>query len=257
MQLVLCGDFAQLPPVTPKYNAHPFCFHSSVWQSAGLDRTGTVVLQTVHRQASDQVFVGLLTELRAGRCSEATLRTVAGCNINRKPQPSDGILPTRLYCTNRDVDAENETRLRQLDGDERSFSAKDAFDGARQSYQQEKLRALMEKRVVGRLCLKVGAQVVLVRNHSSTLANGSRGVVVDLRDWKLPAVTVRFDNGEVVPIEPVSFSLGGGGGTSLSRNQLPLKLGWALTVHRAQVRIRNGALSLSLSVFLCLSFGFS
>ena len=46
-------------------------------------------------------------------------------------------------------------------------------------------------------------------------------------------VTVRFDNGEIVKVEPTSFSQAGGGGR-LSRRQIPLKLGWALTVHRAQ-----------------------
>ena len=72
MQLIVCGDFSQLPPVMPKNVGAPFCFQTPLWDSAGLEK-GTVVLETVHRQALDQTFVTLLNELRAGKCSQNTI----------------------------------------------------------------------------------------------------------------------------------------------------------------------------------------
>ena len=117
LQLILCGDFCQLPPVASKSNGGGggggFCFQSRAWATAGLEQ-GTIVLQEAHRQASDPTFARLLNEVRRGCCSEEAMAALRECVVSGKPQPTDGILATRLYCTNRDVDAENNNRLAAL-----------------------------------------------------------------------------------------------------------------------------------------------
>jgi hypothetical protein len=233
LQLILCGDFCQLPPVVSSTDSggSGFCFQSQAWAIAGLE-TGTVVLQDAHRQASDPTFARLLNLVRTGGCPEETMTALRGCVVGVKSQPTDGILATRLYCTNRDVDAENNARLAGLKGGACVFNAEDSFDDSISEWQREKLSEVMDKKVAGRLMLKMGAQVVLVRNLSRTLANGSRGVVVGMQ--AMLRVRVRFDNGEEQAIEPATFSQSVGGAGAMSRKQLPLKLGWALTVHRAQ-----------------------
>jgi ATP-dependent DNA helicase PIF1 len=233
LQLILCGDFCQLPPVALSIDSggSGFCFQSPAWAAAGLDK-GTIVLQEAHRQASDPKFVQLLNEVRRGCCSDETVAALRDCVVGVKPQPTDGILATRLYCTNRDVDAENNARLAALKGGMCVFNAEDSFDDSISEWQREKLRDIMDKKVVGKLTLKIGAQVVLVRNLSKTLANGSRGVVVGMQ--AMLRVRVKFDGGEEESIEPTTFSQNAGGAGCMSRTQLPLKLGWALTVHRAQ-----------------------
>ena len=141
------------------------------------------MLQTVHRQASDPTFVELLNELRAGECSQQTIDALAACSYAKKPPPTDGILATRLHCTNKDVDAENNARLRELKGLPSMFSAIDSFGEANppaicsrlrgicrsfltdclwlqgtSPYQEDKLAELMEKKVAKGIMLKQGAQ---------------------------------------------------------------------------------------------------
>ncbi len=120
LQLIMCGDFLQLPPVSRA--SEPYAFQAKSWGSAGLD-AGTIVLAQQHRQVNDREFVSMLNELRLGVCSQETLDALDACHRQRKPPPTDGILPTQLYCTNRDVDQENEQRLKQLRGDGVVFTA--------------------------------------------------------------------------------------------------------------------------------------
>ena len=254
-ELVLCGDFLQLPPVTNA--SRPFAFQGAAWGRAGLD-AGTIHLRTPHRQASDPAFVEMLGLLRRGVCSASTSAQLAACHIGTKPQPRDGIVPTKLYCTNKDVDAENAQRLAELSGRSFLFPAHDTYKGTGGSKQtEEQLCNTLGKKIAGDLELKVGAQVVLLRNLSDRLANGSRGVVVGFvggaggddgggqhynsiaakmamqqyRQSLRPQV--QFDCGITQTIDIFEYFQGSGSG-SLSRWQVPLKLGWALTVHRAQ-----------------------
>merc|ERR1711957_6949 len=96
----------------------------------------------------------------------------------------------------------------------------------------------MERKAPAMLRLKVGAQVLVTKNMpSKRLVNGSRGVITSWvrreDDWLCP--TVFFDDGRAEVMGPQSSQgwIPGGQG-SFRRLQLPLKLGWALTVHRAQ-----------------------
>jgi hypothetical protein len=92
-------------------------------------------------------------------------------------------VPTRLYCTNKNVDLENNQRLAELPGDAVFYTSVDTINikGGPTPYQCDSLRQKMQTQVPERLALKVGAQVILLRNlPDENLANGSRGVVVEL-----------------------------------------------------------------------------
>lgn len=237
MQVLLCGDFLQLPPVEASRDGTQwsFCFETPAWRRCGLER-GTVILKQAVRQSGDPAFVQLLNEVRAGRCSPAVAEACHRCHVTRKPPPTDGIIPTRLYCTNRDVDQENDVRLAALRGDLKTFQSQDNFHagaGTTRCTPAEKKRLLdmLNKQVPGELRLKVSAQVILIRKlQKSGLVNGSRGVVTMLHD---NAATVRFDGASEVRIERESFSQASAQ-AGASRRQLPLRLGWALTVHKSQ-----------------------
>lgn len=254
-QLILCGDFLQLPPVTRV--PRPYCFQSTCWPTAGLG-AGTIHLRQPRRQASDPTFVMMLNSLRRGVCNSDTSARLAARHVGVKPPPTDGILPTKLCCANRDVDAENAKRLEELGGRAFSFPAHDVLKGAGSGQQAEdQLRDTLGKKIAQQLGLKIGAQVVLLRNLSDTLANGSRGVVVG---FEIDGVVgggggggasphhaamanqqcqqalrprVKLSCGITKTIKVAEFWQGSGSG-SLARWQLPLKLGWALTARRAQ-----------------------
>ena len=245
LQLVLCGDFFQLPPVSLAYAG--FAFESAAWSSC---RVTTHALTEIVRQQGDSAFISPLNELRIGVCSPATTAALAACHVGVKPRPSDGIVPTRLYCTNKDVDAENRTHLHALPGETMPFHATDVFkrepqtdDGAR------KLLDALDKKAARTLELKIGAQVMLTKNWADvSLVKGSRGVVVGFRQERVSeggrmtfgvapgeytCPVVRFDDGATLAVRPASVFQALEGG-ACARTQLPLKLAWALTVHKRQ-----------------------
>ena len=247
LQLVLCGDFFQLPPVSLGQYGLGFVFEAAAWRQAGIR---TIELKTVVRQSGDLPFIGLLALVRCGVCSEATSAQLAHCHVSLKPAPTDGIVPTKLYCNNRKVDAENAAHLAALAGEVVAFRAADVFKGAPAADVQQRLRESVEKKAVGILHLKLGAQVILSTNMpEQRLVNGSRGVVRAFADAKVQGSTrqvhlqgrhgryicpvVEFDSGQHLVLHPSSFFQGGQGG-AVVRTALPLKLAWALTVHKSR-----------------------
>ena len=87
----------------------------------------TIELKTIVRQSGDTDFINLLTPVRVGRCSEATTAALAACHVDSKPLPRDGIMPTKLYCKNANVDAENSAHLAKLPGVPVRLPATDTF----------------------------------------------------------------------------------------------------------------------------------
>lgn len=236
LQLLLCGDFLQLPPVSGVQDEKPtLCFQTESWKRCSLDH-GIVLLRECVRQAGDPGFAGLLNEVRVGKVSAETMKMLDSCHTELKPPPpDDGIVPTKLHCFNNAVDKINEEQLEQLPGKPQVFKANDVWlDEPLGKQQQRTVLDILEKRVKKQLRLKVGAQVILIKNRSSLgLVNGSRGVVLGFSP-KLGHPLVQFDNGADRYISEEQFEIRGPGGATLQRSQLPLKLGWALTVHKAQ-----------------------
>ncbi|CAL1151779.1 unnamed protein product [Cladocopium goreaui] len=132
-----------------------------------------------------------------------------------------------LASLNRDVDRENAARLSQLPGSARILRSQDRIPKRASAAQ----RASLDRKVPERLSLKVGAQVIhLCNDPAMGLVNGHRGRVEAFEGGK---PVVRFDNGKRICIGVHKFTQGQGS-KSLERYQVPLKLGWALTVHKAQ-----------------------
>ena len=253
LQLVLVGDFLQLPPVMDREaresgNAlSQLCFESPLWEAAQLTREqeGIMFLEQVVRQ-TDQEFAHLLNEARLGKPSDRLMSLLAQCHVSVKPRPIDGIVPTKLYCTNKDVDSENLEQLEKLDGVVTTFSAHDLWktNPSGGSMSKTSILGMADKVVPKTVDLKLGAQVMLTRNRpGSSFMNGSRGVVVGFIEsasgvvFGLPKVQpkVRFDNGQEIVITPVEYTVQGPGGDGeLIRLQVPLKLAWAVTVHKSQ-----------------------
>lgn len=183
IQLVLSGDFFQLPPVPDSDSttriASTFAFEAKSW----LRCVGPpVFLETVFRQ-KDTSFVSMLSALRLGVLSEEQISRFLA--LQRDIKADDGIEPTELYPLKREVNKCNQERLARLESAEAEFEAMETrgsniFGQPISAYAAE---ALLEQLTVPRkLKLKVGAQVVLLRNITqgpTRLVNGSLGKVVD------------------------------------------------------------------------------
>uniref|UniRef100_A0A8C3VQV7 ATP-dependent DNA helicase PIF1 n=1 Tax=Catagonus wagneri TaxID=51154 RepID=A0A8C3VQV7_9CETA len=223
IQLIICGDFLQLPPVTKGPQAPQFCFQAKSWRRCV---PVTLELTEVWRQA-DKTFISLLQAVRLGRCSDEVtrqLRATAAHKVGR-----DGIVATRLCTHQDDVALTNEKRLQELPGEVHSFEAMDS--------DPEQARTLDAQCPVSQhLHLKLGAQVMLTKNLavSRGLVNGARGVVVGFEAEGRGLPQVRFLCGVTEVIHADRWTVQAAGGQLLSRQQLPLQLAWAMSIHKSQ-----------------------
>ena len=249
MQVIAFGDFYQLPPVHRYDGDHdrrwrPFCFDSPAWSELRLSEN-IIELCEVQRQEEGD-FVNFLNKVRIGTVEQRDIfdlnqKCLVGTN---NPLPNDGILPTRLYVLNQDVDSENSMRLEELEGKEVVCAAKDIWRqkmplGTPASVKKKMIEG-MSMQMPDEVRLKVGAQVMLTRNKDleRNLVNGSRGVVERFETNKVgnPVPVVRFDTGMILRVDPVEFTRqnSDGGEGCLVRMQVPLKLAWAVTIHKSQ-----------------------
>lgn len=223
IQLILCGDFLQLPPIAEGFGEAKkelkFCFQTKAWQNC-VQRY--FELKRVHRQ-TDAEFIDILNSIRIGRVSQ---EIVDKLNATSKQKiEGNGILATRLCSHTADVNIINESKLSELAGESKVFEAQDS-----DKFLSKQLDA--QTPVPSRLVLKVGAQVMLLKNINVSigLVNGARGVVKEFKDG-LPVV--QFRNKEYVTKQERWIVKSGQGSTAV-RVQIPLKLAWAFSIHKSQ-----------------------
>ena len=241
---VLCfGDFYQLPPINTK-----FVFESAKWNEV-LD--SIVSLETIYRQ-KDPVFQGLLNEVRVGVVSDETdtlLKSRIGLDFSKEE-----IQPTKIFTRRAMVDKINKEGLDAIKTEARTYtiSTKGSCSSTTIKSAIEKMddNAQYEKELV----LKVGAQVMLIANINveAGLVNGRLGIVTKFLDAhtemvdklnkngvlvKVPVqhpekVRVRFKNKQEEDFCAHEWKLEND--ESVSRNQIPLILAYAITIHKSQ-----------------------
>ncbi|GAB6028895.1 DNA helicase [Chamberlinius hualienensis] len=222
IQLILCGDFLQLPPVTRKNEKRTFCFETTAWQQC---LAINMELKEVHRQR-DKKLITLLQSIRMGVCTNEMASTLLSTSRNKLEE--DGILATNLCTHNDDVSQINLERLANLPGESHVFTSTDS-DPCLSSWLDQQCP------VESKLILKIGTQVMLLKNldFQQRLVNGSRGIVVGFNELNgLPLV--KFKSGVKLTVSPHLWTVKTNGGLQISRRQLPIKLAWALSIHKAQ-----------------------
>ena len=240
IQLILSGDFMQLSPVVVRIakievdvNVVPnkYCFQTDAWSEAGLLKAqgGTIQLEEAVRQKGDAEFIRILNEVRRGRISRESLGRLNECTVGRKERPTDGIIPTKLFCYNAEADNENSKKLAELPGPVISIIAIDAWKVEPKAIAaQQSMVDSMSKIAAPSIDLKMGAQVMLLRNCVTGsgklgLVNGSKGVIVGMsRGFPI----VLFENGDRETVRPVEYEVDIKNVGRLTRNQIPLKLAW-------------------------------
>lgn len=222
IQIIMSGDFFQLPPINRgDSRAGGFVVNSNVWQE--LDPT-ICYLSEQHRQ-DDEALLEILDALRAGDVRRHHAEKLLA-RIDE--QPAEDAVLTELHTVNIDVDTLNERRLEGLDGDELFYTQ--TTTGA-DNYIENLQRSVLAPSV---LRLKKGALVMAVKNSlDRKYVNGSLGVVMDFEpatEWPI----VEFKNGRVVTMQPDTWELRDGDKKRASITQIPLRLAWAITVHKSQ-----------------------
>ncbi|GLB36504.1 putative dna repair and recombination [Lyophyllum shimeji] len=280
IQLVLSGDFCQLPPVPGRDKKGQqitpvFAFDAKTWHAC----VGSPVMLTRVFRQKDEAFVDMLNAMRFGQIDAKAV--AAFSTLSRKVEYADGIEPTELFSTRQEVDNANASRLRQLNTESHTYVASDyaGVDSNGHPITPMQMSRLLERLVVQKqihlkvrpilisptvlrqaLVLQVGAQVMLVKNLvQGSLVNGSVGQVmrfstaedalkehtniagVDRGERpRLPPSgfvwpIVRFIGGQETMIIPQEFTINNANGeTEARRDQVPLILAWALSVHKSQ-----------------------
>lgn len=222
IQLILCGDFFQLPPVTGRGEKETkrFCFQSEAWQKC-IDVA--FELQIVHRQKDSQ-FVSILNNIRIGRVTEEITEKLLA--TSKQKIEIDGILATQLCSHTNDSNLINESKLKQLLTEEKVFHAQDSEPHSSSQLDSQTVAP-------SKLILKKGAQVMLLKNVNigAGLVNGARGIVVRFEDG-LPVV--RFKNHKEYVAKSERWVVKTSNGGLLSRRQIPLNLAWAFSIHKSQ-----------------------
>lgn len=237
VQLVLVGDLYQLPPVVTEVErafieqrfGTPYFFSADHFQDEDFP---TIELSTVFRQIGDNRLVTLLNDVREGAMLDGA-RTELNTRTNPDFEPDLDEFWLTLATTNRIADARNNRMLERLDSVPQEFLAtvKGDPDG-------------FEKPVAQKLRLAVGAQVMLLNNDSGDRwVNGSIGRVEDIsRDEDGPVIKVRLRDGRLVDVRTHTWEItrpiveGGSLQHQVvgSFTQLPMKLAWAITIHKSQ-----------------------
>lgn len=221
IQVILCGDFLQLPPIkgSKETNNLRFCFQTKAWDNS-IQRY--FELSQVHRQ-TDKEFIDVLNSIRLGCITDDITNKLIATSKQKIEQ--NGILATRLCSHTSDVNIINETKLESLSGETKVFLAQDSDKSLSKQLDNQ-------TPVPSKLVLKIGAQVMLLKNIniSGGLVNGARGVVISFKDG-LPLV--RFRNKEYMAKQE-RWIVKMASGTHAIRVQVPLKLAWAFSIHKSQ-----------------------
>lgn len=209
IQIIFCGDFAQLPPVMtldiereldtsryppiiPSQQTMDYAFKTEAWKTMN---PRVCYLEEVMRQREDQTFISILNHIREGRVSDQDFQPLLQCIGRRFSHPggdnSNNVFPTRLVPTNADARRINREFYSSIAEDEHVYHASFSVKRNRRNRAEEEI----QKRTVNRMIeytkshstmdptlhLKTGTRVILTQNVNVKLGlyNGAQGIVED------------------------------------------------------------------------------
>ncbi len=223
IQVILSGDFFQLPPISRNTDGKRFAWQSPSWKDLDLQ---TCYLEKKFRQDDNQLIF-VLDEIRSGNVSQKSHDIL---NARLQKDLDIDFTPTKLYTHNMDVDRINNDELRSIDDSAEVF--KYTSEGAKSNIEKLFKSALVQEE----LTLKKDAVVMFIKNNPEKYyINGTTGVVIDFSkdEQKLPIV--KLSNGYIVKVEYEDWKIENDSGKIQAKiSQIPLKLAWAITIHKSQ-----------------------
>jgi hypothetical protein len=219
MQVVCSGDFFQLPPVARDGESYQYAFESEAWAQMN----PIVCYLTEQYRHGGNAFLGILSAIR-NRNITPEVHSLLAERSNDIPENTNSRM--RLFTHNKDVDAINKEQLAKLNGKEKVFTMQRA---GKAQHVEPLMRGCLAPES---LILKEGAEVMFVKNdHGGQYVNGTQGRVIDIKG-KDPVVQTRA--GRMVRAEPASWKREDDDKILAEITQVPLRLAWAITVHKSQ-----------------------
>jgi len=233
LQIVLVGDFFQLPPIVRnevnnilqgtliKETAARFAYDSPSWATANL----TVCYLDEQYRQDDANFLDILTAIRCNKFGDKHLCQIETRKIAKHLVPA---WAPKLFSHNLDVDRVNEEMLGELISKQKIFLM--SYEGPRPIVEALKKGCLSPEK----LCLKVGATVMFTKNNlQDGFVNGTLGAV-ERFDKISGGPIVRTRQGRIIKVKPMDWIVEEREKTLAQITQLPLRLAWAITVHKSQ-----------------------
>ena len=222
IQTILSGDFFQLPPISREPKEKRFAWQSPSWKELDLK---TCYLQKKFRQ-DDNVLISILDEIRSGNVSANSYDV-----LNSRHHKDLGIdfTPTKLYTHNIDVDRVNNDELNKINNPAKSFKYKS--EGTAKNIE----KIFKSSLVLEEITLKKDAVVMFIKNNNELgYVNGTTGVVTDFdKETGLPIVKTSY--GSIIMVGLEDWSIENDSGNIVAKvSQIPLKLAWAITIHKSQ-----------------------
>lgn len=222
IQLILCGDFFQLPPVGDRNekNSDKFSFMSPAWVEAQL----TICYLTEQFRQTDNELNFVLNEIRSGKVSQKSINHLK----TRDNADIEATEPTKLYTHNIDVDRINKEQLEAIDGSLKKLKA--TIKGNPSMIESVKKSVTAPELIE----IKKRAKVMFVKNnHEKGYLNGSLGEVLKYNEHGFPIIKL-LDGTEITAEQEEWKIEDDKGKTLVSYKQVPIRLAWAITVHKSQ-----------------------
>jgi ATP-dependent exoDNAse (exonuclease V) alpha subunit len=221
MQVVCSGDFFQLPPVN-KGGEKKFIVESSAWENTKM-RTCYLEGQFRHK---DKKLSDLLNHIRDNRAEES--KKILLDKKYSENQFLFNMVPTKLYTHNADVDAINSIELNKIN--EKEFAYQMTSSGPKELVASLKKSCLSPEI----LLLKQGAQVMFIKNNFDLgYVNGTQGKIVGFNEMQMPVVETF--SGKTITAKMAGWTVDDENNMVVAQiNQIPLRLAWAITVHKSQ-----------------------
>jgi len=220
IQILLVGDFCQLEPVSGKY-----CFESETWNKLNLK---IIYLYKLIRQDGDKKFQKILTNLRYGFCSDKIYETLK----KYKDTEFTDIKPTILYSKNVDVDNINSTEYNKLiENGALTHVYNIQYPNNNNNNNNKILNWISSLECPTSINLCIGAEIVVIVNidQNNGIVNGTRGIIVELYD---NYITIKLRDNSLYNIH--YFKCSSIEDSELFFNYMPIKLAYALTIHKSQ-----------------------
>lgn len=235
LQVILSGDFFQLPPINKsgEENESGMIFNSKSWP---ILNPAICYLEEQHRQEDDKLLE-ILNTIRSNDMGEKhyeLLRSRIGAKLKNE------VKATKLYTHNVNVDDINNIELSLISNEEKIYRMT--------SSGPEVLVEILKKSCIAHenLKLKVGAEVMCIKNNfEEGYVNGSRGKILGFEKENGNPI-IELYNGKKLTLKPELWAIEEDGKIKASLSQIPLRLAWAITIHKSQgMSLDNAEIDLS------------